>query len=915
MKTKSNVEIHPTLIIGLGGTGHDVLLDLKRRLTDQFDEVPPIIHFLAFDTAEPTKRFVEGANGQPVELELNKERFLLRVEDPNSIIGPHNPHIEEWWPHGTLVSQIISGATQIRARGRLALFANYIEVKNLITKSLTEVRKVDNIDLMRSSDFFVSQTPNTQVYVVSSLAGGTGSGMFLDIAFITRHLLFSSSLVGVFVMPRVFSHLPGTHFTGPNSYAALKEIEYFSKLRDTDRVQIDYGANKVKVKRPPFDLIYLIDSLNEQERIIDDPSLLFSRVAQGIHVQIGSEVGVSNRNVMDNILGNLDSAGIVENRSVRYCSFGVSSCTWAHREFTNVIEQKKSALAQQLIDNLVSDVAYTSSYKSDADRFMRGLGLTAERIEEFGTRLTDQGDQRQLTFEMSLSSLAFNNEAANNIRDLAGRFVDKAKEKISTSIRVNFPLIEAELQEAVSNWKLERPLEGGVFQYALGSLAHAAETANQLDSKVSKDLQQCKNRLDKLEKQDLKEKEDMMNRATQAYFRRRKKMEDACKEYAGAIELQCRLMLKHEQLSRTNDLIHLFLTQVKNLHDWYEAAKVKLKEVTRNLELISSGNRQTPKANQTSEPFERILEVMPTIPQIRIDPAFFINSCRQKFQSFAGFLKQTGAEMVEHILQFIHESFGISVHTSIDDIVALATTNGRKLNFSYMSHLAAPLWRFNINEIPLKRRTVNRLAYCSVKSGKALTLKDSTGGWFSGIEPEFIAAADDYHITFFNVTEGVPLFALHGIREMEAEYHELGNSACHLRRDWMNLPDVVPKYIGSNVCCFAVAQADSFGLIKEDDNGFVIHLDDMDPSSSVPLGQTCDTAYAEFEKREDIVKRVKAAVSRILDKKSWKPLKEGLYKHIDQLASRISNGSTPAENEFVQAQIKAMNEYLSENGI
>lgn len=312
---KSTVQFSPTVVIGLGGTGHGVLLKLKKRFQDEFKEVPPIVEFLSIDTTQEANRFEEAADGKRVELEPNKERYMVQVEDPSTLLNPNNPHILRWWTSGSTVSSIVSGAQQIRQRGRLALFANYSDIRDRLAQKIDEVRKVENISAMKDKGFYVSERKGVDVFVVSSLAGGTGSGMFLDIAFILRSINPSSNVSGVFILPRVFARLPGTDLIKANTYAALKEIESYSKIRDTETRVINYGVDTIRIKRPPFDMTYIVDSVNERERVIDDVKILNSRVAEGLYILIGSEIGTGNTNAIDNIKSHLASAGLVNTHS------------------------------------------------------------------------------------------------------------------------------------------------------------------------------------------------------------------------------------------------------------------------------------------------------------------------------------------------------------------------------------------------------------------------------------------------------------------------------------------------------------------------------------------------------------------------------------------------------------------------
>ena len=58
----------------------------------------------------------------------HNETFVLQVGNPAALVNGANAHIDEWWPPQIPTQSIIAGAGQVRARGRLALFARANEV-------------------------------------------------------------------------------------------------------------------------------------------------------------------------------------------------------------------------------------------------------------------------------------------------------------------------------------------------------------------------------------------------------------------------------------------------------------------------------------------------------------------------------------------------------------------------------------------------------------------------------------------------------------------------------------------------------------------------------------------------------------------------------------------------------------------
>ena len=128
--SRPTVVFRPTVVIGLGGTGYGVVLKLKKRFIDVYGSVPEIIRFLSIDTTENIQSREKSPDGKTVALEPN-EIYPISVADPGRIIIG-NDHIKEWWPKEIPSHGIVNGAGQIRARGRLALFAKVGDINSLM---------------------------------------------------------------------------------------------------------------------------------------------------------------------------------------------------------------------------------------------------------------------------------------------------------------------------------------------------------------------------------------------------------------------------------------------------------------------------------------------------------------------------------------------------------------------------------------------------------------------------------------------------------------------------------------------------------------------------------------------------------------------------------------------------------------
>lgn len=911
---KSTVEFTPTVIIGLGGTGHGVLLRLKKRFIDELGQVPPIVEFLSIDTTQEAEREETLADGTRIELEANKERYLVQVEDPSTLLNPSNPHILEWWTPGSTVSSIISGAQQIRQRGRLALFANYSEIRDRLARKLDEVRKVENVAAMKDKGFKVSERKGVNVYVVSSLAGGTGSGMFLDVAFIMRNVNPSSNISGVFILPRVFSRLPGTDLIKANTYAALKEIEKFATIRDTDTLRpIHYGVDTIRIKRPPFDMTYIIDSVNERERVIDEVKILNARVAEGLYILIGSEIGTGNTNAIDNIKSHLASAGLVNQHSAGYCSFGVASCRWKAEKYKADYAMRQFASGRSVIEGLLSSHADAVA-REDASAFVQGQRLGKAQIVNL---LADRFRPTDLptSFRIHIPDHVYTPEDGNDLRDVKyPRHVAEMRQKFKSLIgRDALPLaaeIAAAFDEVCNSRRSGKDYLTYREEFAKGVAAGLLELRDELDRKsleneaklslVAKEFDELGERIEQAKKRPSFWKRWWWRESVS------KNMEGACANYNGAVENQCKGFLLREQLTHSRDLAQSLWAHADSVVKECSATRAKMKTVLDGLE---APGQQAGTKGPREDPFEYTLQSSLRPPELKTTTAEFVAWCVARHGSVYSFIQQPDEKVKEGILEFVSADNVELSNVSIDDMLLEALkhkgageqNNGHgqseyqavKGALDQLSYLAAPLWRFNAEEIPLTRKNINtKLSYCGVPDSKEpVPAKQYSGSWLNGDGTNFVETIDPHRIIFFNITFGVPLFALQGIKEMEHEYFAKRDTVpCHLSKRWNTDASLVPKQVNSVMGTFALAVMPDFSIITADSGKlYSAHLKDSNGAEkTVKLDMGLKPAFKAFSNKLNVVQEVSDAIGIKIEEFDQAKLKEMLQDYKEWLTNFVA---------------------------
>jgi hypothetical protein len=286
--------IRPTLFLGLGGTGKEVLLRVRRKFYERLGVLGlDCTAYLWLDTdtrncmavGEKIDETFSAVAFQPDEMiELlsgSVKEDLVQIFKSRDFYR----HIHQWLPpevqrYGT---EIADGAGGVRTVGRLTYFHHFAEKIDPILGSVIEnVRSHDRIN--KTKQFFTDRKLGavdvldsaTQVVLVSSLAGGTGCGTFLDAAFHLRDLAKAKGIervIGMLFMPNVFYANAASEValrSFGNAYAALKELEFYTlRLPKTEAdlsvdFEVEWERGKAhSVVGPPFAISYILEMKNE----------------------------------------------------------------------------------------------------------------------------------------------------------------------------------------------------------------------------------------------------------------------------------------------------------------------------------------------------------------------------------------------------------------------------------------------------------------------------------------------------------------------------------------------------------------------------------------------------------------------------------------------------------------------------
>ena len=286
--------VSPTLFVGLGGCGCQMVTRVAHHLrqrTDFAERYEDLVKFALVDTnINDLENYRELADESFLISDFEKESYANLAS--GKLFLEADEYFTQWVPQDyRFRAGDTAGAGQIRIESRLG---SYYQQKhgNLVPR----FRRL--LEELKSHEHGHRRLDSAEIRIVMcySVAGGTGSGSFLPLAYTLRDqasALGNPNMIGVCVLPAVFEDLTGANKDGTfaNSYAALKEVEHLMKLGSpesaffpTDGIEFHYDPSdesKTTVNQRPFDFMYLID---KPERFtVSNP---VDAAADGLYLQL-----------------------------------------------------------------------------------------------------------------------------------------------------------------------------------------------------------------------------------------------------------------------------------------------------------------------------------------------------------------------------------------------------------------------------------------------------------------------------------------------------------------------------------------------------------------------------------------------------------------------------------------------------
>ena len=429
--------IAPTLLVGLGGTGSKIVARVS-RLADE--EQRKHLAFAVFDTDINELRDIQRANP---EIKIVQTSTRLSVGEYLNI--DHHAR-DNWFPVNAILNSktLTEGAGQVRAISRLAfdtaIRAGKMEQLHEAIQNLYKIEEGEEEQALR-------------VVIVSSLAGGTGSGLILPVAlyiknYLATHFRQSANITrGFFILPEVFFNvIPGEaerNNLKSNAYATLRELDAFIMKGDhtlpkryESSVRMEFprvsskGYEEYQVR--PYDFCFLFDAQNAEGRKLNSFSQYLDHAANCIYAQSIGPMNKRSNSSEDNTIRRLTA----EKGRNRYAGAGASMLIYPAEAIEEYIALNW-AKANVSDTWLEFDHMFKAQLRANAQMRAQGLNvIDPDPISNYITSVDSMAQQKNDPFARSIinACAVYDESGLTKVDDKWNVYIGKLKERIEADL-------------------------------------------------------------------------------------------------------------------------------------------------------------------------------------------------------------------------------------------------------------------------------------------------------------------------------------------------------------------------------------------------------------------------------------------------------------------------------------------------
>jgi len=331
-----------------------------------------------------------------------------------------------------------------RFMARSLFWANIPEISTKIEQKLREVTLISNRKILNEKGFELVEANDFDVFLVSPLYDSVGSGIFIDMAYLTEDRIIynhgtSNPFAFLLVPGPIEQEKFGKNEVLSNSFAALSELDYYLKGKDFKKFYYP-GLHEVEIAEKPFKMVFLVDYINTQGFALQSVSERNQMCKEMLMAMILSPLG-ANLKAHPELTASLQRK--VFGKNTAYASFGISLL-----KFPAPLVRKYSACL--LGEKILTGIYIREDFNKDkleqtGEGFKDKLSSSLEGVFIPSSPKLDRKQFEQ--FDLS--------DVCNHIKIETGllesRFSEQTEKAFSKELRENLEKIQKELKENIES--------------------------------------------------------------------------------------------------------------------------------------------------------------------------------------------------------------------------------------------------------------------------------------------------------------------------------------------------------------------------------------------------------------------------------------------------------------------------------
>jgi len=885
-----------TAVIGLGGTGLQAVLHMKKKLLEAYDgKIPPMIKFLVIDTTDK-----ENLETGSKEIALEAGEFLkIEVRQPGSLMK--TSEVKAWIPENIPKFALTSGAKQVRALGRLAVFANSSDIESKIDGLISSVRdfRVD-----RSKDKYELSSDNIIVNMVCSLAGGTGSGSFLDVAFLARKNLDSTDkLIGYFLLPDIFIGKPATDNVTPNAFGAIKEINYFFTEGATHRYKL--GGRERKIEEGLFNAVYLINNVNKHGIKYSELGDLHEFLGMGLFLQ-SSSTGKKAADIIDNLEAQLVGKRWFGKPTV-FSSFGISELVYPGEWFADLYA-KGIALSVIQKTFMGGDI---SSVNDFTDGFIQRIGIKEHEADDVIDSILAPGDFKK--FPLPPIS------AKNIVSEVLGRrevhlngvhrnVADTAKRNLANFKKEKLNALKDELANRLS---MPQGLDFSKnFLYALvGRLADFKKEMikeREQNEKLKKEIASSYNPV-----------RSEVEKSVKKLFGAKAAIENALKKFKGLVDKETNFIL---EIERREKAIEFFAVIINATNDWIEKLDVLSNYCNILTQELNQDIQQNQREGRKIKPFVQELKPAKLKDEIPIVEShdFIMWLKDDKQMDMLKLAEMRIGEVKDILLEYGYSQDKVNEvrNKRIDDILKKLPQKKKIELIGVMDKMASPLWQYDQGFVSGDKKTENIYLFgVENPNDTVFTPEEIRTAIASPYAPAIIGTGDAKRVLCFKLETAVPAFVVSDMSKYRDKYVNPERPfSYHIYKDWeKELPSLFPNTEEEETRKYwSLGLADPFNFICKTGVWYYIKSEKGKRSDDfrVKLTQGRPDAMKVFLDNTEFVKETRENIEKTIKKLGGEKVVDSLKNYGNELEKKLKKGSTQEIISQINLELDDIDTYI-----